>query len=486
MAFTARDDKGKVLLFVRALNSISAKPLAGTDAAVYPFCSPDSRALGFFADGKLKKIDADGGPPQTLADASGGRGGAWSKDDVIVFAPSHTRGLMRIPAAGGTPEPASNLDTSRSENSHRWPYFLPDGKHFLFWARDSRGLQEHTLCVGTLGSLQARVLAQSESMAVYASGYLFFLRGQTLVAQRFDSQRTEIVGDAIPVAEHVAYDANRNRPIFSTSDNGVLVYQPGEMAIPDEKLAWFTRDGKESSVISQGDDFQGPALSPDGTHLAVAIVNAGLTTENIWIFDLQRGIKTRLTFGGGIQSFPVWTPDGKNVYYTSNIQGPVHIYARAADGTGDEQAVVGGADDRVAPGSVSPDGKYLAYVFRSASDARGIFDIWVLPPSGDGKPFPFVHNGFNSGRPAISPDGKWMAYSNRESGREEIYITAFPAGGAKWQVSASGGTQPQWRKDGRELFFLDPSNNFMAVDVNAANITVKLGIPHVPFQATWG
>jgi serine/threonine protein kinase/Tol biopolymer transport system component len=482
MTFTARDDKGKTLLYVRALTSSEARPLTGTDGASFPFWSPDGRSLGFFAEGKLKKIDADGGPTQTLCDASAGRGGTWGKDGTIVFSPSQTHGLMRIPAAGGTPEPASNLDASKSENSHRWPYFLPDGKHFLYWVRSSRGPQEHTLCVGTLGSLQAKVVTRSESMAVYASGYLLFLRGRTLMAQPFNAQLTEIVGDSIPVVEHVVYDVNANRAVFSTSENGMLIYEPGDMAPPDEKLAWFTREGKESSVISQGEDFQGPALSPDGTHLAVAIINVGLGTENIWIFDLQRGTKMRLTFGGGNQSFPVWTPDGKTVYFGSNAQGPTHIYAKSADGTGEERAIFGGADEMALPGSVSPDGKYLAYGFRTANDGRGVFDIWALPLSGEGKPFPVVHNTFSNSRPAVSPDGKWMAYSNAESGRADIYITAFPGGGAKWQVSTTGGLQPQWRKDGRELFFLDPANNFMAVDVSTANSAVKLGIPHVLFK----
>ena len=402
MAFTARDDKGKALLYVRALNSMAAQSLAGTDGAIYPFWSPDSRTLGFFADGKLKKIDAEGGPAQNLCDALAGRGGTWSKDGVIVFAPSGSPGLMRVPAAGGTPEIASNVDISKGENSHRWPHFLPDGKHFLYWARNSDGIQEHTLYVGTLGSLQARVLTRSETMAVYASGYLLFMRGLTLVAQPFNAQRAEITGDAIPVAAHVAIDPNSNHPVFSASDNGILVYQPGDMSTPDEKLAWFTRDGKQSSVISQGEDYQGPALSPDGTRLAVAIVDRGLGTENIWIFDLQRGTKTRLTFGGVIQNLPVWTPDGKTVYYGSNTQGPTHIYAKSADGTGEERAVLGGTNEVATPGSISPDGKYLTYIRELGTGRRNFFEIWALPLSGDGKPFPIVQNNFSSGRPAVS------------------------------------------------------------------------------------
>jgi len=461
---------------------MEAKPLAGTDGAIYPFWSPDSRTLGFFADRKLRKIDAAGGPAQELCDAFSGRGGAWSKDGVIVFAPSGSPGMMRVSAAGGTPEFASTLDTSKGENIHRWPYFFPDGRHFLYWARNNGGTQEHALYVGTLGSLQARLLTKSETMAVYASGYLLFLRGTTLMAQPFDPRRVEFVGDAISVAEHVAVDPQSAHPIFSPSDNGVLVYQPGDTSAPEEKLAWFTRDGKQPSVISQGEDYQGLVLSPDGARLAVAIVDRSQQTENIWIVDLHRGTKTRLTFGGGIQNFPVWTPDGKTLYFSSNAQGPAHIYAKSADGTGEERAVLGSINEVAIPESISPDGQYLAYTRQLGTGRRNAVEVWALPLFGDGKPFPIVQNNFNSTRPVVSPDGKWMAYANYESGRAEIYITAFPGGGAKWQVSTNGGSQPQWSKGGRELFFLDPSNTLMAVDVNAANSTVKLGIPHVLFK----
>ena len=442
IAFTARDDKGKVLLYVRMLSSVTTQALAGTDGAIYPFWSPDGRTLGFFADHKLKKIDAAGGPAQNLCDAAAGRGGAWGKDGTIVFAPSQTHGLMKVSASGGEPEPASNLDTSKSKNSHRWPYFLPDGKHFLYWARNSGGVQEDTLYVGTLGSLQPKVLTKSETMAVYASGYLLFLRGQTLMAQPFNPRRVEIVGDATPVAEHVASDNNSNIPIFSSSDNGVLLYQARD-EVARGNLTWYTRDGKQSSAISQPDDYFSPALSPDGTRLAVAIGNIGQGTADIWIFDLERGTKTRFTFGGADKYHPVWTPDGKTLYYSSNAHGPQHIYAKSVDGSEAERTVVGRGDEMAYPGSISPDGKYLAYVFRSANDGRQNFDLWALPLSGDGKPFPVVQNNFGNGLPAISPDGKRMAYSNTESGRGEIYITAFPGGGTKWQVSTNGGIQPQ-------------------------------------------
>jgi Tol biopolymer transport system component len=482
MAFTAKGEKGKVLLYVRALNSAASKALAGTDAAVYPFWSPDSRTLGFFAGGKLKKIDTDGGPAQVLCDAPAGRGGTWNNDGIIVFSPSQTHGLMRVSASGGTPEPASNLDASKGENTHRWPYFLPDGKRFLFWSRSSIGNQEHTLRLGTLGSLQAKVLTKSESPAIYASGYLLVMRGQTLLALPFNPRRAEITGEAVPVADHVAFNTNTRVTVGSASENGTLIYQPGEDAPPDESLAWFTRDCKPAGTVDQREGFASYMLSPDGTRLAASILNVSTGTADIWIFDLQRGTKERLTFGVGTKNYPVWTPDGKTIYYSSNAQGLNHIFARAADGSGEERQVFELDNVAANTGSITPDGKYLAFVKREVSEGRIIFEIWGLPLFGDAKPFPVVRNKFNSGRPSISPGGKWMAYPNAESGRDEVYITAFPGAGAKWQVSTGGGDLPAWRKDGRELYFLDPSHNLLAVDVSASANSVKLGIPHVLFK----
>jgi len=332
LAFAARDDKSKVLLYVRSLTSLTAQPLAGTEDATYPFWSSDSREVGFFIPGKLKRINAGGGPPQNVCDAVSGRGGTWSQDGTIVFTPSATQPLFWVSAAGGTPEPASKFDPSRAENSHRWPWFLPDGKHFLFWARSSRGSQENQLSVGELGSLQAKTLAKSESMAVYASGHLLFMRDQSLMAQPFDPRRIELSGEPVPIAEHVAVNGATARPLFSSSQAGTLVYQSGETS-GGWNLLWFDRDGKRTGSIAQADRYLAPTLSPDGTRLAVMIFSGAQGIGDIWTFDLTRGTSTRLTFGGDSHTNPVWTPDGKSIFYASTVKGPPHIYAKAADGS---------------------------------------------------------------------------------------------------------------------------------------------------------
>jgi serine/threonine protein kinase len=480
LAFTARDDKGKTMLYLRPLSSLTAQSLAGTEDSSYPFWSPDGHEIGFFAAGKLKKIEASGGPPQSLCDAAIGRGGAWSKEGVIVFAPGTSDRLLRVAAAGGAAEPATKLDVSRGENSDRWPYFLPDGQHFLFWARSSHGVQEHTVYVGTLGSLQAKPLMKSELMAVYVPDYLLFLRDQTLMAQPFNTRSLETDGVAKPIAEHVAINPTTNRPVFSASDNGTLVYQAGN-AQGGWHLFWFTRDGKQTGSVADLSPYFDPSISPDGTRLATALVS-GQGTGDIWIFDLLRGTKTRLTFGPSIQRYPVWSPDGKAIFFGSNRKGGIQIYTRASDGTGPERALLEGDDAFEYPESVSPDQRFLVYM-RVATDKRTATDIYALPLSGEPKPFPIVQNASNNLQPRISPDGKWIAYSSNESGRFEVYVTGFPGGGAKWQVSTSGGSFPKWRRDSKELFWLDAADNMMAVDVSTTANRVLMGTPQALFHA---
>ena len=478
LALTAHDERAKVMLYVRPLSSTTAQPLVGTEDALNPFWSPDSREIGFFAGGKLKKIAADGGPPQTLCDALQGRGGAWSKNGVIVFTPGVANPIFRVSAGGGAPEPASKLGPG--ENSHRWPYFLPDGQHFLFWARSTLGPQEHVLYLGTLGSLDGRPLMKSETMAIYVPDYVLFMRDQTLMAQPFNVRRLETMGPSVPIAENVVIHLGINRPMFSASDNGVLVYREGSSQ-GGWNLSWFTREGKPAGTLGELDRYFDPALSPDGKHLAVTLASSQGTMD-VWILDLLRKTKTRLTFGAAFQRHPVWSADGKTVFYISNAKSQFHIYAKAADGSGAEQTILESSDSSNLTESASLDQRYLVYE-RQGIDLKAVLDIWAVPLFGDRKPFPVVQSEFNKSSAVVSPDGKWLAYQSSPSGRSEIYMTAFPGGGAKWQVSTGGGVRPRWRRDGKELFFLDDTtNNLLAVDVNTSANTVRLGTPHVLFQ----
>jgi eukaryotic-like serine/threonine-protein kinase len=486
LAFTARDEKGKVLLYVRSLTSLTAQALPGTDDAIYPFWSPDSRQIAFFAAGKLKKIDAEGGPPQDICDSVTGRGGTWSKNGVIVFTPSSNLNLFSVSAAGGTPAPASQLDLAKGENSHRWPWFLPDGKHFIYWSRTSHPGESPVLYIGELGSLKARLLTKSETMAQYASGRLLFLRDQTLMAQPFDPKRMELSGEPQPIAEHIAVNGSTIRAMFSASETGTLVYQSGDAATGWD-LVWFGRDGKQMETAAQDSRYIGPSLSPDGTRLAVTIFVGNQGIADNWVLDLARSTRTRLTFSASATTYAntggvTWTPDSKTIFYASVTKGIYQIYAKAADGSGTEQLVSESAEASLYPGCVSPDGRYLVYTRRLNQKEPGDH-IWALPLSGGGKPFPILQDALDERAPEVSPDGKWLAYQSNESGRPEIYITAFPGDGAKWQVSSNGGITPKWRHDGKELFFLDPLDNIVAVDVNTPGNAVKLGAPHALFRA---
>ncbi len=481
LAFTARNDKGKVLLYVRSLTTSLPQPLEGTDDAMYPFWSADGSELGFFSAGKLKKIDAGGGPPQNVCDVGNARGGAWNQDGTILFTPSTSQAIMRVSAAGGTPEPITKLDAERNENSHRWPSFLPDGKHFLYWARSSKGPHTDLIYIGELGSAKSKVLMQSDSVATYASGYLLFLRDQALMAQPFNLKRLELSGDPILVAQQVGFNGAVAHPLFTVSQTGILVYQSGNLD-NGWNLLWLGRDGKPVAPSPQPDRYILPALSPDGKRMAVGIFTGTQGVGDLWIYDLARGTNTRVTFGPSNNGSPVWSPDGKTIYYGSSSKGLSHISAKAADGSGSERVVLETPNIVEQPVSISSDGRYLAYLRKDLAKDAGSH-IWVLPLFGDGKPFPIEQDTWAEKDAQISPDGKWMAYVSNDSGRNQVYITPFPGGGAKWEVSKDGGSWPRWRGDGKELFYLDNSDSIIAVDLTVTGNAIDLGVPHVLFQA---
>jgi hypothetical protein len=374
------------------------------------------------------------------------------------------------------------VDTSRLEDSHRWPQFLPDQEHFLFWARNAMGTGEQTIRVGKLGTTEAKIVLKTANAARYAAGYMLFMREHALLAQPFDPKRLDLTGEPTPVGEHLAINSATNVPEFSASETGTLIYETGEGGGAWD-LLWFTRDGKPDGSIAQQERYYYPALSPDGNLLAVSLFNGTEGITNLWILDLKRGTKSRFTFNNGVQIGPVWSVDGKTLYYASSLKGARHIYAKAADGSGTEQMILETQGVSEFPHSFTADGRYLLYTHTSENSPQAKPDIWALPMFGDRRPFSIVETPFSSINPEASPVGKWMAYQNNESGRNEIYVTQVPGGGAKWQVSSNGGVDPKWRGDGKELYFLDLSDNVMAVDVDTSGGTPKLGVPHVLFQA---
>jgi serine/threonine protein kinase/Tol biopolymer transport system component len=478
VAFVARGESGTQTLWIRPMNSAVAQPMAGTDGASYPFWSADSRYVGFFAGGKLNKIEASGGPPQALCDAGAGRGGTCNSDGIIVFTPDATTGLERVDAAGGTPVSLSTPDGN--ETSHRWPDFLPDGKHFLYFAHGTTSAAGG-IYLASLDTKERKLLLRNDSNAIYAApGQLLFVRDNTLMAQGFDVAHLALEGEAKPIADHVAVNADTWRGIMTASMNGELLFQHGA-ASGGSQLVWYDASGKPGQpVLPDTADYYTPKLSPVGGKLAVTIEVNGM--GDIWMIDLARHTKTRITFGPQYSNWPIWWPDGKSIVYGYGPTGTsTAIYRQNADGTGSKEKLLDSPGINVVPFSVSPDGRYIAYMRRDPKSTTS-WDIWALPMFGDGKPFPVVSTNFVDATPAISPDGKWLAYANDETGRMEVYVQPFPSGAGRWQVSTSSGIVPTWRKDGKELFFDSTDQQVMAVDVQPRGASLELGTPHALFK----
>lgn len=478
LAFAAVEvTHGKTQLWVRPLDSASAQPLAGTDGATEPFWSADSQTIGFFADGKLKRIEASGGGLQVLADAPVPRGGTWNRDGVILFSPTSTGGLYRIRASGGTVEPATTLDSSKNENSHRWPCFLVDGKRFVYivW-NGSSGTAAAQVYGGSLESKEKIFVTESGGKPAYTRpGYLLYVRGSNLMAQRFDESHLHLTGEPTPVVEQLGRDYTFDSA-YSVSDEGTLVAHSG--GVSTSELTWYDRSGKGAERLGT-DNFNVIRFSPDGHTLATSIYdNSG--GEDIWLFDLARGVRTRFTFGPALSDDPVWSPDGKMIVFDSNRTGTYALYEKPSNGTQKEQVVF--ADPAVKfTTSWSPDGKYVIFD-RIDPQSKGKTAIWVLPMFGDHKAYPLITTDFNNTYSQFSLDGHWVAYDSNESGKDEIYAVAFPNASARFQISTAGGGNVQWRADGKELYYTDPDNKLMAVDVATKGDTLQIGTPHELWQ----
>ncbi len=467
LAFVAPTAEGKRLLWVRSLDALSAQSLAGTEGATYPFWSPDSRSIGFFAEGKLKRIGAAGGPPLPLCDAPLGRGGTWNRDGVIVFAPSNVGALQRVLDAGGQTSAATRLDEARGETSQRWPFFLPDGEHFFYLGGDNIG-ETAAISVGSLASLESKLLLHVNSNAAYAQGYLLFLREGTLMAQPFDTKRLAMAGDAFPLAKQVESAMALTRGIFSVSEQGVLAYQTGT-GQSGSQLTWFDRSGKSLGMLGDLALYRSPRLSPDGKRVTVVITDPQTGNQDLWLYEVARPLRTHFTFDPAPERDHVWSPDGSRIVFNSTRKGLYDLYQKASNGSGSEELLLESNFDKL-PTSVSPDGRLLLY---DAIGPKTRMDVWVLPLEGGQKPFPFLQNEFSEYGGQFSPDGRWVAYQSDESRRYEIYVAPFPGPGGKRQISTAGGRQPIWR--GKEIFYLSPDNKLMAAEVNGKGEALEVG-----------
>ncbi|HXG59494.1 MAG TPA: hypothetical protein VNL91_10765, partial [Thermoanaerobaculia bacterium] len=469
IVFTARGKDGAARLWLRPLHTATAQPLTGTENAYAPFWSPDSRHVAFYGGGKLKKIDTAGGPPQTICDASGAggyRGGSWSRTGVIVFTPSARDPLFKVPANGGTPVAVTAFDRERGEFTHRYPRFLPDGKHFLYLSRSGSNVGE--IYVASLEGGTRKRLVAADSPPFFAAGHLLYVRDRILLAQKLDPKKLELAEETVPVAESIEFFPSAAYALVTASEEGVIAFQQGSGTAANQ-LVWIDRAGKELEKVGELREYRGSVrLSNDGRRAAVTIRDPQNGNDDIWICDLARGgTPTRLTFEPLADDNPIWTPDDQEIIHSSEQQNRAirDLFVRKSSGEASSVPLLR-ATSLKWPTSISRDGKWMSFDAVELKRSTGR-DVMVLSRA-DGKVTPVAATSFDEFAGRLSPDGKWIAYSSNESGKNEIYVQRFPpAGGGKWQVSVGGGVAPFWKADGTELFYRI-GEKIMAVPVDAS------------------
>jgi serine/threonine protein kinase len=488
VVFVARH-QSSFQIWLRSLASAAATPIPGTEDGTFPFWSPDSRSIGFFAAGKLKKVQISGGPPVTLSDAPVGRGGAWNRDNVIVFAASSTgSGLVRVSSAGGTPEAVTTLDPTTGETNHRWPHFLPDGRRFVYTAVVGTccpPLKPSSIRMGSLESGDADVtLFQAESSVAYAFGHLLYSRDESLMAQAFDPDSHQLKGDAFPVAERVSTEGSRYTSV-SVSSTGTMVYGVGGTPA-GLQLTWFDREGHMLGKLADPGPYLNVALSPEGRRVAVAFGPDNPTDRGIWVIDVARGVRSRQTLGRDLS--PIWSPDGTRLAFQSSRTVGVTMREKEIDATAPDEPLLEGSTapqsltQSIAPTSWSSDGRFIAYTYRSSVNTS---DVWILPRFGDRKPFPFIQSEFIDAGGVFSPDGRWIAYTTTEGSQSNVFVQPFPGAGRRYQVSRDGGSHPSWRADGKELYYVSADDMLMAVSI-ATSDSLQAGVPVPLFRFDGG
>lgn len=477
IVYRLNTEDGKELLWVSWLGAFDARALVGTDGGSQPFWSPDSRSVGFFANSKLKRIDVSGGSVQTLCDAASNVSGAWSRNGTIIFSRGVASGLYRVTTAGETPVQLTQVDASRNEIEHTFPYFLPDGRHFIYLVRNAQP-ENSAIYVGSLDSKETKSLLQVHSSTVYAPpGYLLFVRENTLMAQAFNADTLDLKGEAFAVAEQAMRNPIIGRAMFSVSENGVLVMRSG--VVNSNQLIWFDSAGKQLSAVTPPGGYNMPALSPDEKSVAVSRADflTG-TASDIWLINLERGTQIRLTDDPATDNFPAWSATGDRITFASTRNRQSSIYVKLSNGSAVEEPLVSSAEQKFNP-TFSPDGKFIIY---SQLNPKTNLDLYLVSTGSDKKIETFLQTNFIEAQARVSPNGRWVAYISDETGKFEVYIQTFPVAGGKVAVSVGGGSQPQWRADGQELYYYAPSRKLMAVEVNSNSPTFGVGIARPLFD----
>ncbi len=477
---------GKRQLWLRAMNASQAQPIPLTEDASYPFWSPDSRYIGFFAGGKLKKIPAAGGPAQSLCDVPSSRGGSWSRDNVIVFSPANSGiSIQRVSAAGGVP-----VDVTRAKGNQRFPVFLPDGRHFLYLKRDAAAADNGIYVSSLDGSENRRVLPDVSGIAFAPAshgepaGHILFVRENTLMAAPFDPVAARIAGDVFSVADSVSLGAPNSYLPVTVSANGVLIYELTGAASGANQFGWYDRTGKLLAQVGAPGKVFNPAISPDGKRVAFRRDNN--TGSDLWVLDLNRGVETRFTSDPSSNVAPIWSPAGDRIAFTSNRTGVYNLYEIAANGSGREVRLLENSVSD-SPEQWSRDGRFIVYFELDLKNKR---DLWTLPAeagTADRKPIPFLRSEFDELHGQLSPDSHWMSFTSDQSGRREVYVRPFPPNEGEWTISKAGGQAARWSGDGKELFFEAADGKMMSVPVKKAVPGVRpvfeAGAPVVLFDA---
>jgi Tol biopolymer transport system component len=473
IAFVATTADGRDLIWIRALDALESRPLEGTDGAAFPFWSPDSHALAFFAQGKLKKIDAAGGSPQVLCDAPAPRGGSWGSGGTIIFSPNVGGEIQRVSENGGQPTAFPGL-TSKEGYTYRWPAFLPDGRHFLYFLFGAdpglNGIHAASLDPG-----KTVRLVSADSGAVYAApGFLLYPSGGRLMGQRFNADRLRLSGDAFPIIDHLWWDSFATGAMaISTSETGLLACQTGGSAV--SRLLWHDRSGRELGAVGPDGAYWEPSLSPDDRWLAVSRMDPEKLAASVWTIDLDRGIMARLSSQANLASTPVWSPDGRQIAYVVYPSGEMYVHdARGAE----NERILFRAPTFSPLDDWSRDGRFLFY--EAVELRRFHIDVGVLDMSAR-TARPLLKAEFNQLGARLSPDGRWLAYESDESGEFEIFVRSFPEAGERRQVSVGGGRQPRWRRDGKELFYVSPDRKITSVEVRPGP-PLEAGKPRALFQ----
>ena len=475
MAFAAVDANGKQLLWVRPLDSLQATPIPGTETGYFPFWSPDGTSLGFFSNRQLKRVDLDGGRVSPLCDVHLGRGGAWSKEGIIVFAPDTTGGLYQVPATGGAPVAVTTVDTSQ-HSSHRWPYFLPDGQHFIFFAggHDDISHTHDGISIGSLDGKTSKFLIGTHSNAAYASGHLLYINQSSLLAQPLDLKQLQLSGSSSVVQEGIEQASAFWLGVFSASQNGVLAFAPANPNAGN-RLTWFSREGKELGTMGDTGRYASISLSPDGQQV---VVEHTQPHHELWIYDVKRNSSSQFTFGQSANASPVWSPDGKEIAFASDRNGHVDIFRRSVVGSDAEKLMVESPAAKY-PMGWSPDGKLLLYMESKQSKNN----LWVVGTSGQDTPRLLAENPFYTTNGSFSPDGRWIAYTSQEQGANQVFVMPFSGLGAKRQISSKGGSeQPRWRNDGGAVFYSNGDGDIMETQVTVQNAELSVGSTRTLFR----